>query len=254
MRELFNYRYSKGEGLEGHNFGNLFLTALAEVSGSMENALLEAGRILNIKGQVLPVTLSNANLVAEYENGLVVKGENEIDVPKHDGKLHITKLILEPEAAPFEKTLQAIKDANLIIIGPGDLYTSLIPNLVVPKVADAICNSNAKKVYIVNLMTKYGQTYNFKASDFVSEIEKYLGKCLDFVLINNKDLPDDIIEKYRAENDSPVKDDLIESNYKIVRGDFLATEPIVKKAGDTLKRSLIRHDGNKIASSILELV
>lgn len=254
MRQLFNYRYEKGEGLQGHSFGNLFLTALAEVTGGMENALQEAGRILNIKGSVLPVTLSNSNLVAEYENGLIVKGENDIDVPKHDGKLHITKLSLESEAVPFEKTLAAIGQADLIILGPGDIYTSLIPNLVVPKVADAICNSKAKKVYVVNLMTKFGQTYNFKASNFVAEIEKYLGKCLDFVLINNKELPKEIIERYKAENDSPVEDDLNDSNYKVIREDLLATEPIERKAGDVLQRSLIRHDSEKLAKTIAEII
>lgn len=253
MRELFNYRYEKGEGLEGHSFGNLFLTALAEVTGGMEKALLEAGRILNIKGQVLPVTLSDSNLVAEYENGLVVKGESEIDVPKHDGKLHITKLALEPQAQPFSKTLQAISDADLIIIGPGDLYTSLIPNLVVPGVATAICNSKAKKVYIVNLMTKFGQTYDFKASNFVAEIEKYLGNCLDLVLFNSKELPTEITDRYKAENDSPVEDDLQDKGYKVIRADLLATDPIEKKPGDILQRSLIRHDSGKLAEVLSKL-
>ncbi len=253
MRQLFNYRYEKGEGLQGHSFGNLFLTALAEVTGGMENALLEAGKILNIKGSVLPVTLSNSNLVAEYENGLVIKGESDIDVPKHDGKLHITKLSLKPAAEPFEKTLEAIKQADLIILGPGDLYTSLIPNLLVPKVTEAICNSKAKKVYIVNLMTKFGQTYNFKASNFVAEIEKYLGECLDYVLINNKGLPKGIIERYKVENDIPVEDDLKNSNYEVIREDLLATEPIERKAGDVLQRSLIRHDSEKLARILSDI-
>lgn len=254
MRKLFTYRYEKGEGLEGHSFGNLFLTALAEVSGGMEKALEETGKILNIKGKVLPVTLSNSNLVAEYENGLKISGENEIDVPKHDGKLHIKKLILEPEAEPFSKTLQAISEADLIILGPGDLYTSLIPNLLVPKVASTICRSKAKKVYIVNLMTKYGQTYGFRASDFVAEIQKYLGNCLDFVLINNKALPSEIIERYKAENDSPVVDNLQKDGYEIIREDLLAIDPIEKNPGDVLKRSLIRHDSDKIAKKLSEVV
>lgn len=253
LRKLFNYRYSKGEGLEGHSFGNLFLTALSEVSGGMEQALAEAGRILLIKGQVLPVTLSNSNLIAEYEDGSSVSGENDIDVPKHDGKLKITKLSLNPEAIAYEKTLEAIRKADLIVIGPGDLFTSLLPNLVVPKVADAICDSKAKKVYIVNLMTKYGQTYGFKASDFVAEIQKYLGNCLDFVLINNKGLPEEIIEKYQAENDAPVVDDLHNGDYNVVRGDFLAVGEIEKTSGDKLQRSLIRHDSEKLAQVLRTL-
>lgn len=254
MRALFNYRYSKGEGLEGHNFGNLFLTALAEVSGGMEKALEQASKILNIKGKVLPVTISKASLVAELENGTIIKGENEIDEPVHDGKLRIKNLSIEPKPTAYAKTLAAIEAADLIIIGPGDLYTSLIPNLVVPGVADAICQSKAKKVYIVNLMTKFGQTYNFKASDFISEVEKYLGQCLDYVLINNKDFPEDTIELYKAENDSPVVNDLKNGRFKVISEDFLASDPIQKSDGDKLKRSLIRHDSDKLADVVLTLL
>lgn len=254
MRDLFNYRYSKGEGLEGHSFGNLFLTALSEVLGGMDKALQEASRVLKVRGRVLPVTLSSANLVAEYENGLVVESEGAIDEPEHDGKLRIKRLEIKPEVQPFEKTLQAIREADLIVIGPGDLYTSLIPNLLVPEVAETVCNSSAKKVYILNLMTKYGQTYGFRASDFVSEIEKYLGKCLNYIMINNKELPGEIIDRYKAEQDSPVEDDLNKDGYEIIREDFLASDPIEKATGDVLKRSLIRHDAGKLSAALLNLL
>lgn len=253
MRKLFNYRYDKGEGLEGHSFGNLFITALAEVVGGMDKALEEAGRVLNIKGRVLPVTLTRANLVARYENGLVVEGEGNIDEPKHDGSLKIISLSIKPKVEPYEKTLQAIYEADLIVIGPGDLYTSLLPNLIIPEVSATICDSPAKKVYLMNLMTKYGQTNEFTASDFVSEIEKYV-PCLDFVLVNNKELPADIIERYKSENVVPVVDDLSEKSYQVIRDDFLATGTIEKASGDKLKRSLIRHDGKKLAAKILELM
>lgn len=255
MRALFSYRYEKGEGLTGHSFGNLFLTALAEITGGMENALAEASKILSIKGRVLPVTISDAHLVAEYEDGSIVEGEKDIDVPNHDGKLRIKDLRLEPEALPFEKTLEAISEADFIIIGPGDLYTSLIPNLLVPEVSKTICISSAKKIYIVNLMTKYGQTYGFKANDFVDEVEKYLGKdCLDFVLINNQKLPQDIIERYKAEKDAPVEDNLAKKYYQVIRKDLLALDPIEKTPGDLLQRSLIRHDSDKLARAITTLV
>ncbi len=254
MRQLFNYRYSKGEGLEGHSFGNLFLTALAEVAGGMDKALAETSKVLKIKGRVLPVTLSNGNLVAEYENGLEVIGEGAIDEPKHDSSLRITKLRIEPAVEPYQPTLQAIAAADLIVIGPGDLYTSLIPNLIVPKISEAIKNSKAKKVYVVNLMTKDGQTNDFAAADFVSEIEKYLGKCLDYVLINDKSLPEDVLEKYIAEKDHPVADNLMESYYKIIRSDFLASDPVERASGDKLKRSLIRHDSEKLTKTLVELL
>lgn len=253
MRELFNYRYSKGEGLEGHSFGNLFLTALSEVSGGMDRALEETKKILNIKGKVLPVTLSKADLVAEFEDGSTVRGEGNIDEPKHDGKLQIVNLKIDPAVTPYEPTLEAIRQAEIIVIGPGDLYTSLVPNLLVPKVAEAICSSSAKKVFIMNLMTKFGQTYKFKASDFLAILEKYLGKCLDHVLVNNRAFPVEVIERYKAENDMPVEDDLVGNGYEIIRNDFLATDPIEKKAGDVLKRSFIRHDSDKLAQTLVKI-
>ena len=253
MRSLFNYRYNKGEGLEGHSFGNLFLTTLAEVLGGMDKALEEASRVLKIKGKVLPVTLSSANLAAEYENGLVVEGEGNIDEPKHDGSLKIKKLSLKPEVEPYEKTLKAISEADLIVIGPGDLYTSLIPNLVVSQVAETICGSKAKKAYILNLMTKYGQTNGFTASKFVAEMEKYLGDCLDYILINNKSFPSEIIDRYKSEKDSPVVDDLKDDGYRIIRNDFLESDPIEKTSGDHLKRSLIRHDPEKLAKVLINI-
>ena len=254
LRNLFNYRYEKGEGLSGHSFGNLFLTSLAQVMGGMDRAIFETSKILNIKGKVLPVTVDSAHLVAKYENGLEVSGEGNIDEPKHDGKLRIDDIRLEPVANSFQPTLDAIGEADIIVIGPGDLYTSLVPNLLVPKVASAVCKAPAKKVYIVNLMTKYGQTYGFKASDHVKTIDKYLGAdCLSYILINNVPLPKEILKKYEEEGDYPVEDDLKDNGYKIVREDFLAKDPIKRSKGDTLKRSLIRHDSVKLAKIIINI-
>ena len=132
---------------------------------------------------------------------------------------------------------------------------SMIPNLLVPGVAPAICKASAKKVYIVNLMTKYGQTFGFKASDHVGTLEKYLGEsCIDYVLINNTLLPKDILKRYKEEYDYPVADDLKDDSYKIIRTDLLAKDPIRKAEGDVLKRSLIRHDSHKLAETIMKLV
>ncbi|MEX0616482.1 MAG: uridine diphosphate-N-acetylglucosamine-binding protein YvcK [Candidatus Woykebacteria bacterium] len=255
LRKLFNYRFEKGQGLEGHSFGNIFLTALSKVTGGMDKAIQETSKILNIRGRVLPVTTDHAHLVARYEDGNVVEGEGNIDEPKHDGKLKIEEISLEPSPAPYEETLEAIKDSNVIVLGPGDLFTSIIPNLLVPEVAKAICRSGAIKIYIVNLMTKYGQTYGFSAESHVSALEKYLGKgCLNFVFINKTSLPDDILKKYEEEHDFPVEDDLEDRGYKVVRTDLLAEGPIKKAKGDTLKRSLIRHDSKKLAESIMRIV
>jgi len=255
LRKLFDYRYDKGKSLEGHNFGNLFLQALSEITGGMDKAVAEAGLILNIKGRVLPITTDDSTLVAQYENGMVVEGEGNIDEPDFDGTMRIEKIYLKPPAKPYKLSLEAIEEADLIVIGPGDLYTSLIPNLLVEGVPEAICNSKAKKLFVLNLMTKYGQTHGFKASDCLKQIENYLGDCLDYILINNKNLPDEILKRYQEEKDSPIIDDLGESTqYEIIRKDLLATDPIVKKSGDTLKRSLIRHDSEKLAKTISEIV
>ena len=254
MRTLFDYRYDKGGGLEGHSFGNLFLTALSETTGSMGKAIAETSRILNIKGKVLPITTTDTTLVAELEDGTLVKGESEIDEPKHDGKLRIKNIRLEPVAVANPEALVEMKNADAIIIGPGDLYTSLIPNLLVEGVASAIRTSKAKKIYIMNLMTKYGQTYGFTAKDFVGEMLKYLGKdCLDYVLINTEPLPTDILKRYEQEQGEPVKDDLEDNNYKVMRADFLASSGVRKQEGDVSRRSLIRHDSAKLAKAILEL-
>ncbi len=255
LRELFNYRYSKGGGLEGHSFGNLFLTALAETTGGMDKAVQEASAILNIQGKVLPITTTDSTLIAEYEDGRIVEGEGNIDEPENIGDVKIKSIYLKPRATVYEPSLQAIAEADLIVMGPGDLYTSLIPNLLVAGVGEAIQKSPAKKVYIMNLMTKFGQTYGFKASDFIGELEKYVGQCINFVLINNKELPKDVIERYYEEDkDVPVQDDLQDNGFQIIRNDFLASDPVKKKSGDVLKRSLLRHDSDKLAQAIMEVI
>lgn len=254
LRELFMYRFDKGETVKGHTFGNLFLAALSDITGDQVSAIKAAGRILNIKGRVLPVSLGNTNLVAKYEQGLVVKGEHEIDEPKFNGKLHIKRLFLQPKAKIFEESDQAIRSADVVVIGPGDLYTSLLANITVSGVPEALQATKAKIIYVVNLMTKIGQTYGFKASDHVLEMEKYIGRQVDAVIINTGKFPASILKKYEKEDEFPVIDDLDNLNdRKIFRGNLLATEEIKKVSGDTLKRSLIRHDPSKLARVIIKL-
>lgn len=255
LRKLFNYRFNRGAGLEGHTFGNLFLTALTEIEGSEEKAIEAAGKILGIKGHVVPVTLQQSHLTAKYSDGTVITGEHEIDEPKHDGKMKIVDFYLTPKVNANPKAVLAIKNADLIIIGPGDLYTSLIANLVVDGITDAIVQSKAKKVYVVNLMTKFGQTYSFKAKEHVAEVEKYLGNnVLNYVLVNNAPLPKDLVDLYREENDYPVEDDLKEGSFKPIRVDLLSPLAYEKSASDALKRSLIRHDSEKLASEVMKLI
>ncbi|HEV2340152.1 MAG TPA: gluconeogenesis factor YvcK family protein [Patescibacteria group bacterium] len=255
LRKLFMYRFEKGNGISGMTFGNLFMAALADILGSQEEAIKQTGKVLRITGKVIPVSFTDTNLFAQYENGLVVTEENLIDEPVHDGTLQITNLYLKPEAKVNPEALTAIKHADLIVLGPGDLYTSLLPNLLVEGVTDAIKTSKGKKVYVMNLMTKYGQTYNYKASDHVHILEKYIGQSLDYVLINTEEYPQEVEQRYEAAMEFPVVDDLDQkSYYTVVRKPIAGKQLIQKAKTDMLKRSLIRHDSEKLARELDRIV
>lgn len=252
LRKLFMYRFEKGQGISGMTFGNLFMAALSDILGSQEAAIRQTGKVLRIQGTVIPVSYTDTNLFAEYENGEVLSEEHLIDEPPHDGKVKITKVYLKPRADANPEALAAIKNADLIVLGPGDLYTSLIPNLLVDGVAEAIEKSKAKKVYILNLMTKFGQTYNFSASDHVGVLQALLGDSLDAVVINNAELSHHALEVYAKYQEYPVVDDIkSDSNLTIIRAD-VASRQITKKAKtDALVRSLIRHDSDKLAATLI---
>lgn len=209
LTQLFQYRFRSGQGLEGHNFGNLFITAMAEITGSFEKALYESGRVLNIRGTILPSTLQNVTLLAELNEGSQTrKVEGESAIP--EAKLPIERVYLEPDAPyPFPPALQAILNADLIVAGPGSLYTSIIPNLLVAEIVTAIRASNALKIYICNVATQPGETDSYSLDDHVQAIEVHtrvsddqpiataalpigkevtagLNKCLfEFVLVNS---------------------------------------------------------------------
>lgn len=256
LRQLLSYRFDKGaDGLRGHNMGNLLLTALTEILGSELAAIDSVRKLLNIKGKVLPVSLAKLDLVAEYENGTKIISEHNIDEPAypHDGRLHIHNLTTSPNAQTHSQVIQAIATADAIVVGPGDLYTSLLANLVVGGVAKAVSDSSAKLIYIVNLVTKFGQTYGMSAADHVAEVTKYAGRRPDYTLVNNNHLPADILSRYADENAYPVVDDLGDDP-TIIRQNLLAREDIVTQKGDVLRRSLIRHDSRKIAKLIAKLI
>jgi len=232
MRDLFNYRFTGG-GLQRHNFGNLFLAALEKVTGNFASAVQEASNILNVNGEVAPVTFDNVRLCAQLEDGTIVRGETNIDIPR-DGlrRSRIKEVWLEPVARMNPSLRRILKNADLIVIGPGDLYTSIIPNLLVPGVKEEIKRSKAKKVFICNLMTKRGETDGFSGEDFLAAIEKYLGKhVLDFVVFNNKWPTERLIRKYRregAEFVEPPKQTREKHAPKYIFGDFLDTEGFVR--------------------------
>ncbi|OGY23543.1 MAG: hypothetical protein A2Y57_01645, partial [Candidatus Woykebacteria bacterium RBG_13_40_7b] len=245
LRQLFNYRFSKGEGLEGHSFGNLFLAALTEITGGTDKALAEAGRILGIRGKVYPVTLTNSNLVARLEDGSEIFGEANIDVRKVKPEVKIDYVYLDPKAYAYPEVLKEIETADVIVLGPGDLYTSVVPNLLVDGIVDAINFSRAKKVYICNLMTKEGESDGFSASDFVKEIRTYLeeGK-LDYVVVNKGTLPERMVKRYEKEKAIPVEADI--DQVKKLTKEVIA-KPLVA-AG-----TLLRHDSGKIARIVIDI-
>jgi len=230
MRDLFSYRFSKGEGLNGHSFGNLFLTVLNEVMGSDSLAIEEAGKILNIKGKVLPVTADNCHLCAKLKNGKVINGEEKI------GDEKVSEVFLSSKAKLYEKCFKEITTADLIVLGPGDFYTSIIPNLLVNGFNDAVKESNAKTVFVCNIMTK-GETKGFTAKDFVIELEKYLNKKVDFVLMNDSVPKENIVKKYKKEGSIFVKPD-----YSGIKTNLLR------------ESDFARHDSKKLSKAILAIL
>jgi uncharacterized cofD-like protein len=255
LRKLFMYRFEKGKGITGMTFGNLFMAALSDILGSQEEAIRQTGKVLRIQGNVLPVSFTDTNLYAKYEDGHVLSEEHLIDEPSHDGKMRIIEVYLQPKAHANPEALEAIQQADMLILGPGDLYTSLLPNLLVDGVADAIQRSRAKKVYIVNLMTKYGQTYNFTAHDHVAVIEKYTKTTMDYIIVNNGSIPPKTKAVYAKYEEYPVVDDVDRmKNRIIIRADVVSKQFTDKAKSDTLVRSLIRHDIKKLAAVLVGIV
>jgi len=260
LRKLFTYRYTKGVGISGMTFGNLFMAALSDIyKGDQKKAIEETCKILNVSGNIIPVTFDKTNLVATYSNGKKISGEHNIDEPEQSqGEYKITNLEVEPKAKANKDAVSAIKDADYVILGPGDFYTSTLSNVVVDHISSALRKTQAKLIFIVNLMTKFGETNDFKAMDFIHEIKKYIDRVPDIVVMDNSgSFPEKIIKKYRTENAKPVEDDL-SSNDPILKGITIIRKSLVsdkvynKPTSDVLNRSLIRHDSIKLARVILE--
>lgn len=256
LRKLFQYRYREGRGVTGMTFGNLLLIALTKLIGSQEKAIEKAGELLHIRGKVLPVSLDKVNLAATYIDGTNVIGEHFIDRPKHNGKLEITRLFTSPVAKITTEAEKTILSADLIIIGPGGFYTTILANLVVDGVSEALKKSRAKKIFILNLMTEYGQTYGFTASKFVTELDKYFPvNHLDYLFINDAPIPNKILKRYARYHASPVVNDLSQSyKFKVITADLLSKKEIKKEKGDSLQRSFIRHSPDKIAKLCLRIL
>jgi len=252
LRKLFTYRYNQGTGIAGMTFGNLFMAALTDIYGSQKKAIEQTCKLLNVKGKIIPVTYDNVQLAAKYENGKMVLGEHFIDEPDEQiGKYRISELSVIPDAKANFEAIKAIEKADLIVMGPGDLYTSILCNLVVDGMREALQKSPAKIIYVMNLMTKFGQTNNLTAREILKEVEKYISRKVDIVLLNSRhSYPKNVLRRYKLEQSEPTMDDL--GNLKnIIREDFVSDEVYESQNSDRLKRSFIRHDPEKLARKIV---
>lgn len=241
VTKLFQYRFKTGEGLEGHSFGNLFLTALCSITGDMYRAVKESSNVLSIRGRVLPSTLDDMKLVAEMEDGRIIHGESNI--PEAHGK--IKRLYTDPQnCRALDDVIEAIRDAELIILGPGSLYTSVTPNLLIKDIANEIAKSNAKKIYVCNIMTQPGETDGYSVSDHINALMKHAGsrKIIDAVLVNDF-MPSNLAQKYQLSGSYPVKIDI--ENIK-----KLGVSIFSRKLIEDSKEGLVRHSSNRVARAV----
>lgn len=253
LRQLLLYRFQKCQGLRGHNLGNLILTALEDIAGSELEAVTTAAKLFRLKGKVLPVSKELVKLAAEYSSGKTIVSEHKIEIHKLQKGEKIIKLYTVPEAKINPDVKKAIKEADLIILGPGDLYDSTIANLVIKGAKKALQTSRAKIIYIVNLMTLNSQTNGYTASDHLKEIEKYTGRNVDYLVINNQSFPSRILRAYQKLEEYSVIDDLGRDK-RVIRKPLLAKSDFQKPQSDVLKRTLLRHDSEKLAKVIMSLV
>ncbi len=242
MRQLFQYRFREG-GLEGHSFGNLFVAALAEVTGDFERAVQESTSVLKVRGRVLPATLQNVELHAEVEGGEQVTGESSITAHARR-PLHVW---LEPRDAPaLPQALAAVEQADIVVLGPGSLFTSVIPNLLIPQVADALRKTSARVIYVCNVMTQPGETDDFGAADHVAALHRHgAGGLIDVVLVNDTPAPSSVSALYERKGATPVAADderLRALGVQVVHAEV---------AGGS---DVFRHDPARLADAVLRLV
>lgn len=244
VEDLFQHRFQAGNGLSGHSLGNLLLAAMTTITGDFVHAIREMSKVLNVRGKVLPAANQSVILHAEMEDGTVISGESKIP---YSGK-KIKRVFLTPEnVEPLRESVEEIRKADLIIVGPGSLYTSILPNLLVPKIGEAVCESDAKKVYICNVMTQAGETLDYTASDHVKALYDHLGcPFMDTILVNDEDIPEEIKFRYKKEFATPVVYDiarLSEMGLKIVHDKIIRYED-----------GYIRHDTQKVAALLYSMI
>lgn len=252
ISKILLYRFSKGTGLKGHNLGNLILTALQDMTGSTSEALAIARTIFHLKGHVIPVTETPVHLEITYADGSTAVGEHILDDDAPTPKA-IDHVRLIPEAVLNPLVLKTLTAADLVIIGPGDYFASLQAVLVAPGMREAFQKVNAPIAYIVNLMTRHTQTHDMPASEHVQGIENCIGRKLTHIISNNDLIPHTILERYAAEFEFPVVDDL-GGDTRVIRAPLLSNEIREKQAHDTAHRSLLRHDQDKLLAVLQQLL
>lgn len=239
MEKLFQYRFSKGS-LKGHSFGNLFLAAMTEVLGDFDLAIKESSKVLAVRGTVLPSTLEDVAIEAEYSDGVRILGESSI--PNCGKKIERIRL-RPPDAKPLEEALEAIETADVIILGPGSLYTSIIPNLLVKDLTEALSRAKAKKIYIVNVMTQPGETSGYTAGEHVEAIIKHSREdIIHHVLVNTEEIPEKLVERYSVDGSEPVVCDnekITQMGYNVVVGHVINPTNVVRHSPDKLARVIM---------------
>ena len=246
MERLLTYRFQEGS-LAGQSFGNLILAALNGVTGSFEEAVAQMSQVLAITGRILPVTSADVQLEAVFENGARVVGESKISSFKKEQDCRIAHVALLPERpAALPAALQAIREADLILMGPGSLYTSVIPNLLVEGVVEAICRSEALKIYVCNIMTQEGETEGYTAADHVDALLSHGAPGLvDLCLANSAPVRPGLVEKYREEDAAPI---LVDRERIRAMGLELEDYPVASVGGD-----YARHDPDRLAAAVLDV-
>ncbi|AZV55383.1 gluconeogenesis factor YvcK family protein [Clostridium sp. AWRP] len=247
MEDLLQYRFKDGR-LKNQSFGNLFLAAMDGISGNFEEAVHKMSSVLAVTGKVMPVTLDNLTLKARLKDGSIVEGESNIPQKALERNSPIDKVFIEPrDARALKEAVEAIKEADAVILGPGSLYTSVIPNLLVGDIANALQNTNAVKLYVSNIMTQPGETDGFSVEDHIRAIFNHVGApIIDYVIINVGKINTELEGKYKEEESHLVKinEDLVDSmGVKVIEGDFIS-----------IKNGLIRHNSEKLASILIETI
>ncbi len=254
VRELFTHRFDTGT-LKGHNFGNLFISALEQVSGSIERAVEGAADVLKIQGEVLPVTLDKTKLSATLKDGTVLNGEYVLSGSPDVFVKGVASMELTPKATLNPRVERAIRQADLVVLGPGNLYSSLIPNMLVPRLGEVLHSAYAPVVFVANLMNKKGHTDDFDCARYVEEVERYAGtRFIDTVLYNTERVSKELVERYESEGVPVVCPSSDDGDVEYIGAELISDTMPEQKKGDAIQRTFIRHDSDKLARAIMKVL